>query len=384
MGISALDELPDISYIDGMTLDTVTEMLMSEYKKNLEKITGKEVTVGRCDPYRILLNSVAVMDMQMLLFIDHCGKMNSLKYAFGDYLDHIGIRQSRPRKEAQKAVVTVEFTLDAARQSVEPIPVGTMVTADQAVFFETVEYAEIPAGDLSVQVKCACTVAGRAGNEYGVGEITTLATPTGFIARVSNTTVSAGGTDKESDVEYREGIYNAPNKYSTAGPDEAWVALIKDFDPMVEDVKPTTVPGSGVNTIIILNKHGDIPGESQMANIRDYLMRPDIRTFGINVQVCAPTPVGYGISLVYYIANSDKDRVAEICSKVDLAAAKFTEWQSGKIGRDVNPDELLAMLKQAGVKRAVISEPSFSSVPDDSVAVFNGAADIRFGGVESD
>lgn len=384
MGIRALDELPDISYIEGMTLDTVKEMLLNEYKKNLEKITGREAVVGRCDPYRILLNSVAVMDVQMLLFIDQCGKMNSLKYAFGDYLDHIGVRQSRPRKEAQKAVVTVEFALDAARQSVEPIPVGTMVTADQAVFFETAEYAEIPAGDLSVPVKCVCTVAGQAGNEYGVGEITTLATPTGFIAHVSNTTVSAGGTDRESDDEYREGIYNAPNKYSTAGPDEAWVALIKDFDPMVEDVKPTTVPGSGVNTIIILNKHGNIPEESQMANIRDYLMRPDIRTFGINVHVCAPTPVGYGILLVYYIANFDKDRVAEICVEVDLAVAKFIEWQSGKIGRDVNPDELLAMIKQAGVKRAVISEPSFSPVPDDSVAVFNGIADIRFGGVESD
>lgn len=382
--MSVLDNLPDISYIDNMTLEKVTNLLLEEYKKNLKEITGKEPAIERSDPYRLLINSQSVLNMQMLLFIDHCGKMNSLKYAYGDFLDHLGAFKNRPRKEAQKATVAVRFSLGAERQFAEPVPAGLMVTADQDVFFETAEYAEIPPGERSVTVTCVCTVPGEAGNGYSVGEIRTLATPSGFIADVANTTRSSGGSDEEGDDEYREGIYNAPNKYSTVGPDDAWIAIVKDFDPNVEDVKPTTVPGSGTNTIRVLMKHGRLPGEGELANIKKYLMRPDIRTFGIQVEVCPPAIVQYGTSLTFYIAESNKERVANICDEVHLAVAKYIEWQGSKIGRDLNPDELLAMIKGAGAKRAVISSPAFTPVPENSVAVFDGNMHVEFGGVESD
>lgn len=384
MGISVLDELPDISFIDDLTLEQVTEMMMEEYRKNLKEITGEEPVIERSDPYRLLINSQSVLNMQMLLYIDHCGKMDSLKYAHGDFLDHMGVFKNRPRKPAQKASVKVRFSMEAARASAEPVPAGILVTADQKMFFETVSYAEIAAGELSVEAECVCTVAGEAGNGYGVGEICTLVTPSGFISAVSNTTKSTGGSDVEKDDEYREGIFNAPNKYSTAGPDDAWVAIVKDFNADVEDARPTTVPGSGINTIIVLMKHGRLPEEWELERIRDHLMRPDIRTFGVDVQVQAPVAVEYGISLIYYIAESNKGRVPEIRSNVDRAVAGYTEWQGNKIGRDLNPDELLAMLKSAGVKRAVISSPVYTPLTESRVAVFNGSMDVEFGGVESD
>lgn len=384
MGISTLDELPELSYIDGMTLEKVKDMLLEEYRKNLKEITGNEPVIERSDPYRLLINCQAVLDMQMLSFIDHCGRMNSLKYAHGEYLDHLGAFKNRSRNAAKRATVTVRFSMDAARESVEPVPAGIMVTADQKVFFETVEYTEIPAGELSVLAECVCTVAGKIGNNYSAGEICTLVTPTGFISAVANTTSSTGGADEESDDEYREGIYNAPNKYSTAGPDDAWVAFVKDFNTDVEDVKPATVPGSGINTITVLMKHGRLPEESELAKIKEYLMRPDIRTFCIDVEVKAPATVGYGISLTYYIGESNKERVTDICSEVDRAVAKYTEWQGSRIGRDLNPDELLMMIKEAGAKRVVITSPVFTPVSESAVAVLNGDIDLKFGGVESD
>lgn len=384
METNVFDDLPELSYIDGMTLDTVKGMLLDEYRKNLKELTGKEPVIERSDPYRLLINSQAVLNMQMLLFIDRCGKMNSLKYAYGDYLDHMGNFKNRPRKPAKKASVTVLFSMEAARQSVEPVPAGLMMTADQSIFFETAEYAEIPAGELSVLVRCLCTVPGEIGNGYEPGEIGTLVTPSGFLTSVANVTASAGGEDRESDDGFRLGIYNAPNRYSTAGPDDAWVALVKDFSTEIEDVKPTTVPGSGVNTIIVLMKHGRIPEESELTEIREYLLRPDIRTFGIDVRVKPPEKVPYGIELTYYIGESGKERVAEICADVEKAVARYTEWQGAKIGRDINPDELLAMIKNAGAKRVVITSPSFTGIPEGSVAFFNGSSSVSFGGVESD
>ena len=303
MGIEEIKDLPDVSFIDNLSLEEVKNILIEEFKKEYENITGKEAVMERSDPMRVLISAQAVLDMQLLSFIDRCGKMNLLKYAQGDFLDHMGAFKNRERKEAQNASVMVRFSVADPRSEAEPIPQGTMVTADQKVFFETAEYAEIPAGESSIEILCSATTAGREGNDYEKGEITTLVTPTGFISEVSNTTKSNGGTDRESDEDYAEGIFRAPDKYSVAGPEPAWISLVKDFDSNVEDVYPDTVPGSGVVQITILMKHGRIPESTELQSIHDYLIRPDIHTLCTMVEVKPPALQCYEISLTYYIGE---------------------------------------------------------------------------------
>lgn len=384
MGIEEIKALPDVSFIDNLNLEDVKNILIDEYKKEYENITGKEPVMERSDPIRVLISSQAVLDMQLLSFIDRCGKMNLLKYAQGDFLDHMGAFKNRERKEAEKSTVMVRFSVEEPRGEVEPVPEGTMVTADQKIFFETIEYAEIPAGETSVETLCSATIAGAEGNGYEKGDITTLVTPTGFISAVSNTTKSSGGMDRENDDDYAEGIFGAPNKYSVAGPDQAWVSLVKDFNNDVEDVYPDTIPGSGVAQITILMKHGRIPEPAELQSIHDYLMRPDIHTLCTAVKVKAPEQKDYGISMAYYIGDSQKSRVAEIQQNVKRAVGVYTEWQDTRVGRDINPDELLVLLKQAGVKRAVITSPVFCQISDGAVAHFNGTQKVIYGGVESD
>lgn len=384
MGLKEIKDLPDVSFIDNLSLEDVKNILIEEYKKEYQNITGKEAAMERSDPMRILISAQAVLDMQLLSFIDRCGKMNLLKYAQGDFLDHMGAFKNRARKEAQSASVMVRFSLAEPRNETEPIPQGTMVTADQKVFFETAEYAEISAGESSIEILCRATTAGTEGNDYEKGEITTLVTPTGFISAVSNTTKSSGGTDRESDEDYAEGIFRAPDKYSVAGPEPAWISLVKDFNSDVEDVYPDTVPGSGVVQITVLMKHGRIPKSTELQNIHDYLMRPDIHTLCTAVEVRAPEQKNYEISLVYYIGESNSSRAAEVQKNVEQAVGAYTEWQDSRVGRDINPDELLVLLKQAGAKRAVITSPVFCQVPDGTVAHFSGTQKVTYGGVESD
>ncbi len=384
MGISAIESLPDISYIDNLTLEDVKNMLMEEYQKEYKEMTGQEVILERSDPIRILLMAQAVLDMQTLSYIDKGGKMNHLKYAYGDYMDYMGVFKNRPRNLARQARVLVRFTLAEAREEVEPIPQGTLVTADQKIFFATEEYAEIPIGETSVEVSCIATTAGLDGNKYAAGEIATLVTPTGFIAGVSNVTKSSGGADEESDEEYAEGIYNAPDKYSVAGPDDAWVALVKDFNSEVEDVRPDTVPGSGIATITVLMEGGRLPDEKELSDIKSHLMQPSINTLCTAVNVQAPNQTSYDINVTYYIGDSNKNRVTEICTAAELAIQSYISWQGSKIGRDINPDELLVLLKSVGVKRAVITEPVFSQVSESAVATFSGTQSVIYGGVESD
>lgn len=384
MRLKEIKDLPDVSFIDNLSLEDVKNILIEEYKKEYENITGKEAVMERSDPMRVLISAQAVLDMQLLSFVDRCGKMNLLKYAQGDFLDHMGAFKNRARKEAQSASVMVRFSLAEPRNETEPIPQGTMVTADQKVFFETAEYAEIPAGESSIEILCSATTAGAEGNDYEKGEITTLVTPTGFISAVSNTTKSSGGTDRENDEDYAEGIFRAPDKYSVAGPEPAWISLVKDFNSDVEDVYPDTVPGSGVVQITVLMKHGRIPESTELQNIHNYLMRPDIHTLCTMVEVKPPALQYYEISLTYYIGESNRSRAAEVQKNVEQAVGAYTEWQDSRVGRDINPDELLVLLKQAGVKRAVITSPVFCQVLDGTVAHFNGTQNVSYGGVESD
>lgn len=405
MEMSKIESLPDISFIDNMTLEDVETMLMEKFRGHYRENTGVEPVIEKGDPYRLWILAQSVLDYQMLLFIDKCGKMNFLKYATKEYLDHIGAFKNRPRGGARKATVQVLFSMAEARGSTEIIPAGTMVTADQKVFFETMEYAEIPAGEFSVVASCACTTEGSAGNGYGIGEITTMATPTGFISSVTNTTSSSGGADEEADEEYREGIYQAPDQYSVAGPDPAWISIIKEYDHNVADVMPDTEPGSGVATFTIVMKKGRLPGEDEIKNIQEHLMNPAIRTLGINVQVQAPKVKEYDVVLTFYVAKSEKERVAEICEETGKGTADYICWQGVHedyveinsksydlisidtepvVGRDINPDELLIRLKKAGVKRAEITAPVFTPIVSDEIAKFSGKISVKYGGVESD
>lgn len=405
MGMSKIMDLPDISFIDNMTLEDVESLFMGKFREHYRENTGTELVIEKSDPYRLWALTQSVLDYQMLLFVDKCGKMNFLKYAYTEFLDHMGVFKNCPRSGAKKAAVQVLFSMAEARNSAEIIPAGTMVTADQKVFFETTECAEIPAGELSVVISCECTTEGNIGNGYETGEITTLVTPTGFISSVTNTTPSRGGADEETDEEYKEGIYETPDQYSAAGPDLAWISFAKKYDRNVADVMPNSEPGSGVVSLTVIMKKGRLPEEDEIRNIQEYLMNPNIRPLTTNVRVQAPKVNEYDISLTFYVGRSNKERAADICEAVDWGIADYICWQGVHgdsvemgsknydltsietepvVGRDINPDELLTRLKNAGVKRAVITAPVFTTVDMDEIAKFSGNLSVKYGGVESD
>lgn len=68
------------------------------------------------------------------------------------------------------------------------------------------------------------------------------------------------------------------------------------------------------------------------------------------VSVEKPTAVNYTINAAYYINDSDKSKAETIQSLVDAAVQDYLTWQRGKLGRDINPDELITLMKNAGAK----------------------------------
>ena len=55
------------------------------------------------------------------------------------------------------------------------------------------------------------------------GQLKTLVDPVPYVASVANITTSEGGADAQTDDSYREDIHGAPERFSTAGPDGAYI-----------------------------------------------------------------------------------------------------------------------------------------------------------------
>ena len=53
------------------------------------------------------------------------------------------------------------------------------------------------------------------------------------------------------------------------------------------------------------------------------------------------------------------------------------------LGRDINPDELIKRLKILGVKRVIITQPTFAKVSDQNVAV-GTITNVQYLGIEAE
>ncbi|MBQ7515311.1 MAG: baseplate J/gp47 family protein [Schwartzia sp.] len=337
---------------------------------------------ARADPLRLFLLGVEALIIQQRLLIDQTGKMNLLAYSEGDYLDHIGVLVGAYRLPASAATVTLELSLSAVRDQATMIPAGARATAGDKVYFALDESAIIPAGEISVTAKATCTELGAAGNEYLPGEINRIVDPAPFWAAVTNITKSEGGADIEDDESYRERIHEAPEKFSTAGPSGAYAYHAKSASALISDVSVDS-PAPGDVVIYPLLKGGVIPGEEILTLVNDTLNDRSVRPLTDRVSVLPPEAVNYDIDLIYYISREDAVNAVAIKSAAEQAIADYVSWQKEKLGRDVNPTELYYRLREAGVKRAAITAPTFRETTRAQVAIAGNVV-ATFGGLEDD
>ncbi len=221
------------------------------------------------------------------------------------------------------------------------------------------------------------------GNGYRTGELKNLVDPIPYIDRVENLTVTEGGADLETDENLAERIYLAPSSWSTAGPDDAYKYWVRTFDAGISDVRvESQVPGDV--EIYFMLQGGELPDEAMVGELERFLRDEDVRPLTDHVIVRAPHEVRYGISLVYYVNESDRLRAAVIQENVARAVEEYIVWQKGKIGRDINPDQLRRLVISAGAKRVDVNEPEFRSITWSSIALPMGEAEVLYGGVEDD
>lgn len=380
--LKSVFDLPDVSFIDNDSISAMMERLVGNFEAKYKEETGQEISLSKSDPMRIALYAAALDLYQIEQYVDRAGKQDLLKYSYGEFLDNLAGNRGVTRNQPSAAKTTVRFTLSETKAYVVGIPAGTRVTNGNGLYFQTKGYAEIPAGSEYVDVETVCTVDGLQGNELLPGQIDILADPLPYIQSVANITTSEGGAEIESDESLAERTYIAPSRYSVAGPDDAYVYWARTYNSGIGSVRPTS-PVGGDAVIYVLMRDGSIPGSEILSGLEEYLASNKIRPMTDHVSVKAPEPVGFSISLTYYINQSDMVSAVTIQREVEKAVTEYAEWQTTVIGRDINPDELRKRIKAAGAKRVEIASPEFTIVGDEAVAQLSGKA-IAYGGLEDD
>lgn len=379
--IKELENLPDISFIDNTTLESIEEKMKSDYEKKYEEVTGESIVLSRADPATLILYACAVQLYQGYKYIDRAGKQELLKYTYGDHLDHIAARAGIAREQAKPARALVRFTLSDIRENIVYIPQGTMVT-NGSEYFETESHAAIQPGSAYSDVECVCTVDGSEGNDLAAGELKVLVNPIPYIASVSNTEKTAGGTDIEDDDSLKERIYYSASRYSVAGPEGAYEYWVRTFNADILDIRVTSE--NPVEVVIeFIMADGELPTGGVITGLQNYLQNQQIRPLTDKVTVKAPDTVDYKINVTYYINSSDLSKEQTIKANVEEAVNQYIIWQRSKIGRDINPSRLIQMMISAGAKRVELTLPEFQAIGAANVAK-NISKTVAYGGIEDD
>lgn len=347
-----------------------------------ESMAGR--TLSRADPVRIFLEAVVLVIIQQRNKIDFAAKQNLLAYATGDYLDHKGAMLGVARLSASHAVCTVRFTLSEIQNQTILIPEGLKITPDGNVIFATVEAVEIPAGEIYADVTAQCVSAGIIGNGFVAGQIKKLVDIFPYEMSVENISESNGGSEIESDENLRERIQIAPESFSVAGPSGAYEYFARSAHSDIIDVAvigANKAENAGTVRIYPLMNGGVLPSDEIINAVYEKCSADDVAPDTDFLMVMKPEVVSYDIDVAYVIDKDNASVAAGIQSAVNSAVNEWIQWQRNKLGRDINPSELIARMVNAGAKRVVVTSPNYRKLDVQNLAVIN-AKNIHYGGLE--
>jgi phage-related baseplate assembly protein len=298
-------------------LQTIINEMIADYQTR----TGKTLQPAQVE--RLLLDSMAYRESLTRSQIQGACEQNFVDFAIAPILDYLGNYVGVKRLSAAFAVTTLRFTLTSLHVAGTIIQ-GKRVAADDGMIFTTSQNVDFLPSDTYIDVPAICSTEGALGNGYLTGAIYKLLDPSGFIASVSNTTMSAGGDDEEGDDALRARIKLAPESYSCAGSRGSYkffalTASQTIVDVLVDSSAPGTVQiyplvEGGISTPVeILN--------AVMAICSDEKVRPLCDT----VTVISPTAVTYTLNIGVRVAPGAV--VQDVLAAVLSAVQEYTDSQ---------------------------------------------------------
>ena len=135
--------------------------------------------------------------------------------------------------------------------------------------------------------------------------------------------------------------------------------------------------------VCVLMENGELPGRELLGDVTEALSASTIRPLTDVVTVTEPDVITFDVDLTYYIPTEGTVSAADMEAKVQEAVDGYIKWQTAKMGRDINPSELIHRVMQAGVKRVLVNAPLYSVVEKTEVAMM-GDRNVVNGGREDE
>jgi phage-related baseplate assembly protein len=368
--------LPYVPAIDFAVKDPaliVTEVI-ADYEAAFLTLTGVAKKLAPGDPVRLFLLTVCHWLSHQRTIIDFTGKENLLKYATGDYLDNIGALygERTTRLPASPALTTLRFSLVAPVAFSAVIPKGTMVQAPNAVVFTTLKDGVIPSIATFVDVPAQALVSGEVGNGFAAGQITSIVNwNQPYAVQVANTVATIGGSDAETDDQYRYRIWLAIESFSTCGPHDAYEFWALSASPQIMQVVVYSAPDiAGEVWLFPLLKNGQLPTQPILDLVLASCNAREKRPLTDYVSAFIPTVFTYKLNMDYWVEKDNEVLLDTIKDNVEQAVKDWILWQRSYVSRDLNCDELAKRCLQAGAKRIVVHSP----LPEFQVMAYNQLA----------
>lgn len=337
--------------------------------------------LGEADAKTLLLKAFALIEYQTMQYADIKGQAELLKTSTGEALDALVALLGLTRQESKKATAKERFLLAEARADTVAVPAGTRVKTQGGRYFNTLDYAEIPPGATYVDTIVQAEEAGAESSGILAGEINILVDPIPYIASVSNVDESTGGLDVEDDDSLTERAYLAPSRFSCAGPRDAYEYHVQEWRSDVTDVQITS-PEPCMIAIYFVMEGGRLPNATEREELTEYISGENLRPLCDKVVCVEPEEVPYNIAFTYWIGDGDQRSAGTIQEKVTAAVQSYQSWQR-HLGRDINPTELIAKIREAGAKRVKLTAPADIVVGKTKLPKCTGQT-VTYGGLEDD
>jgi phage-related baseplate assembly protein len=323
-----------------------------------ESSTGK--TLQPAQPEMLLLNALAYREFLYRYKVNEAAKQNLVDFANAPILDYLGRLVGVDRLAPSNAVCTITFTLVDGHGDLV-IPAGLRVaTTDGLVVFETNEPTVVLEGIEEAHVECTAQTEGTIGNGYAIGKVSEIQDPQPYLVSASNSEVTNGGGDAETDEQLRERIKLAPSRFSVAGPHDAYVYWAKTASPNIIDVEVRSVVPGRVE-IYPLMESGTTPNailDAVFSICDDVKVRPLTDT----VIVEAPTAVDYEIEVNLTLLNSASQDYEE--TKASDALTAYVVAKRKKLGQDIVRAQIVQALKSDGLYNIQVVSPASDVVLD--------------------
>lgn len=344
-------------------IPTDTDSVISIAVATYEKFTG--TVVHPASPEMQFIRWVSNIIIQERVLNNYTGNQNIPSRAEGENLDALAeLTYLRERPDSKAATCKMLFSISEAQDTAILIPAGTRITdANGTLTWETIEDVYIPIGETSVETQARCQTVGVTGNGYAAGQINALVDVYDYYSECKNVTASEGGADRATDDEYYELMRDSMDAFSCAGARGGYIYWAKQVSTEIADVVANS-PTPGVVKIYVLMEGGALAGEEMKNKVLAACSEDTKRPLTDHVFVEDAEVVPFDINFTYYLQTGRTKSAAEVAAAVNEAVEQYKAWQCGKLGRDINPDELREYLYHTGIKRIELTTPAFTALRD--------------------